>query len=160
MSTTVVYDTGFGNTAKVAQAIAAALPGGAAIHRISDFAPGHLPQGGLLIAGSPTQGGRPTPAMLAWLNAIPADRLAGTAVCAFDTRMEVADQGFALRMIMGVIGYAAPRILKALEAKGGYANAEPAGFIVEGREGPLREGELERAAAWARRIGAAERAAA
>lgn len=28
----------------------------------------------------------------------------------------------------------------------------PAGFFVNGKEGPLKEGELERAAEWARQI--------
>jgi hypothetical protein len=41
---------------------------------------------------------------------------------------------------------------KNLAKKGGTQGMEPAGFIVEGTEGPLREGELTRAAAWATQI--------
>jgi len=39
-----------------------------------------------------------------------------------------------------------------MEGKGGYLAAEPEGFIVEDSEGPLKKGELERAASWAKGI--------
>jgi flavodoxin I len=60
---------------------------------------------------------------------------------------------------MKVIGYAAPKIAKSLIAKGGRQVAPPEGFIVLDKEGPLRDGELERAAAWARDVVAAAGAA-
>jgi hypothetical protein len=53
---------------------------------------------------------------------------------------------------MKVIGYAAPRISSGLQAKGGRLAAAPEGFIVEDKEGPLKQGELERAASWARSL--------
>jgi hypothetical protein len=53
---------------------------------------------------------------------------------------------------MGLIGYAAGRIASGLTSKGGRLIAKPEGFIVDGKEGPLKEGELERAAAWARSL--------
>ena len=40
--------------------------------------------------------------------------------------------------------------LKALEKKGGTLAGSPGGFYVTGGEGPLKEGEVERAAAWAK----------
>jgi len=39
-----------------------------------------------------------------------------------------------------------------LAKKQGDVSMPPEGFFVEGTEGPLRDGELERAAAWARQI--------
>jgi hypothetical protein len=51
---------------------------------------------------------------------------------------------------IGPFGYAAPRIAQSLERSGGHLLAPPAGFVVEGIKGPIREGELERAAAWAK----------
>jgi len=39
-----------------------------------------------------------------------------------------------------------------LKGKGGYLTAQPDGFIVEDSEGPLKKGELERAASWAKKI--------
>lgn len=160
MSTLIVYDSGYGNTAKVAHAIAAALPGGAAVHRITDIAPSSLPRHSLLIVGSPTHGGRPSQAMQDWLAGIPRGNLAGVEVAAFDTRLATGQQGFALRLLMGVIGFAAPRILKVLETKGGTAVASAEGFIVQGKEGPVAPGELDRAALWGRALGVQERAAA
>ena len=48
----------------------------------------------------------------------------------------------------GPFGKGAPAIAKELEAKGFTRLAEPTGFIVKGKYGPLRQGELERARAW------------
>jgi len=45
-------------------------------------------------------------------------------------------------------GYAAPRIAEQLEKAGGTLIAPAEGFFVVDKEGPLRDGELERAAAW------------
>ena len=49
-------------------------------------------------------------------------------------------------------GYAASTIITALKKKGGNLLALPEGFLVTGEQGPLKEGELERAVAWARQI--------
>jgi flavodoxin I len=51
-----------------------------------------------------------------------------------------------------VFGYAAGRIARNLKGKGGTLVASPEGFFVTGTKGPLREGELERAAGWAKGI--------
>jgi hypothetical protein len=48
-----------------------------------------------------------------------------------------------------VFGYAADRIASALKLKGWTAAARAEGFYVTGKEGPVKEGELERAAKWA-----------
>lgn len=40
----------------------------------------------------------------------------------------------------------------ALAKKGCSPKLPPEGFIVKGRDGPLAEGELERAAAWGKTI--------
>jgi flavodoxin len=152
MNTLVVYDTEFGNTQQIAQAIADAI-NGRLVH--GREATGQSLDGiELLIVGAPTQAGRPTGAAQAFLNALPAGALKGIDVAAFDTRNDYATQGFGLKALMKVIGFAAPKIAKALVAKGGHEVAPPEGFIVLDKEGPLREGELERAAAWARGVAA------
>ena len=51
-----------------------------------------------------------------------------------------------------IFGYAAEPILKKLEKKRGEAVVPAEGFFVGGTEGPLDEGELERATAWAQEI--------
>jgi flavodoxin len=160
MTALVVYDTKYGNTAKIAQTVAAALANGATSNSIAEVSASSLSGLDLLIVGSPTHGGQPTPEMRAWLETIPARKLAGVQVAAFDTRLSPQSQNFALRMLMGVIGFAAPRIHKKLQAKGGNAIAAEEGFIVEGAEGPLARGELDRAANWAKGLTAANRFAA
>ena len=45
-----------------------------------------------------------------------------------------------------------PKIAKRLRAKGGTLSAPPEGFIVDGKEGPLRSQELERATAWLKEL--------
>ncbi|MGW7456367.1 flavodoxin family protein [Streptomyces sp. NPDC054797] len=61
---------------------------------------------------------------------------------AFDTR---GDFRFA--------GGAAPAIARRLRVHGYRLVAEPEGFITEDAEGPLREGELDRAKAWGTALG-------
>jgi len=57
-----------------------------------------------------------------------------------------------LAFFVRVFGYAAAPIAGRLVKKGGELAVPPEGFYVASGEGPLVEGELERAAAWARQI--------
>jgi len=153
MKTLVVYDSVFGNTEQVAQAIGRAL--GTApevvVVRVGNARPELLSGVELLVVGSPTRGFRPTPAITQWLKALPAASLNGVSVAAFDTRISVEDTGnWFLKFMAGLFGYAAKPIASGLAKAGGSKVAEPEGFIVVDREGPLKEGEAERAAAWAR----------
>jgi hypothetical protein len=53
-----------------------------------------------------------------------------------------------LTFMEGIFGYAAEPIAKALVKCGGLQAVPPAGFFVHGSEGPLWDGELERAKEW------------
>jgi flavodoxin len=53
------------------------------------------------------------------------------------------------------LGYAAKPIADKLKKKGGKLVLPPEGFFVQGSEGPLKEGEVERAAEWAKQLLAA-----
>jgi DNA-binding CsgD family transcriptional regulator len=48
--------------------------------------------------------------------------------------------------LVGIFGYAAGKIAGSLKTKGGTLILSPEAFFVKGKEGPLKEGELERAA--------------
>ena len=48
--------------------------------------------------------------------------------------------------------YAAKPISAMLEEKGGELVIPPEGFLVKDTEGPMKEGELERASDWAKQI--------
>jgi flavodoxin len=144
MRTWIVYDSLWGNTEKVARAIADALEGEVEVRRAADLDPSVVESGELLIIGSPTHGGGPTEAIQSLLGQLEGTLPAGTPVAVFDTRL-------ATRLV-AIFGYAAPRIARTLEGVGATLVVPPEGFVVKGKEGPLREGELERAAGWAQEI--------
>ncbi len=151
MKALVVYDSVFGNTEKVAQAIGDAL--GAQTLRVGDVKPEHLTGLDALIVGSPTQAFQPLKPVKAFLKAIPAGALKGVKVAAFDTRADVPEvNSWILTAFVKVFGYAAEPMAARLVKKGGTQAMPPAGFFVNGKEGPLKDGELERAAAWARQM--------
>ena len=144
MKVLIVYDSVYGNTEKIAKAIGGAITGEVKVLRVSEVNPSELRMIDLFIVGSPTQGGRPTPAIRDLLNKVPEPSLQGINVAAFDTRISTK--------LVGVFGYAAGRIAGNLKGKGGTLIASPEGFFVKGTKGPLKEGELERAAGWAKGI--------
>jgi flavodoxin I len=146
MKALIVYDSVYGNTEKIARAIADAItPSGEVKVLGADEAnPSELESTDLLIVGSPTHAGRPTPAVQDLLNKVTKPALQGINVVAFDTRITTK--------LVGVFGYAAGRIARNLKGKGGTLIASPVGFYVTGTKGPLKEGELERAAGWAKGI--------
>ncbi len=147
MKVLVVYDSVYGNTEQIARAI-----GGATSNDINDIkvihakeaVPSELQNVDLLIAGAPTQGGRPTQAMQEFLKQVSEFYIKGLNIATFDTRISAK--------WVGIFGYAAGRIAKNLKKKGGVLLLDPAPFYVTGTEGPLKEGELERAAAWAQDV--------
>jgi flavodoxin I len=156
MKALIIYDSMYGNTQKIAQAIGEGLTGEVKVVRIGEVNPSELKTCDLLIFGSPVHGGRATPELDTFIKQLPANYLEGISVAAFDTRFEAEAQGVGLRLLMSVIHFAAPRIAKALVKKGGILVVEPEGFIVENKEGPLKQGELERATKWATQLSLAK----
>lgn len=153
MKTLIIYDSMFGNTQKVAEAIASGFTAAdTRLLHVSAATPGDLRGINLLIVGSPTQGGRAKPTTEEFLDQIPAGALAGINVATFDTRFAEKKQNFALRILMKLINFAAPKMAKALVKRGGTLVAPAEGFFVLGSKGPLQEGELERAVAWAKSL--------
>jgi flavodoxin len=138
----IVYDSTYGNTEKIAKAIGAALTGEVKVLRAGEVNPAELNAFDLLVIGSPTYGGRPMPSVAELLNKIPESAIKGKNIAAFDTRIPTK--------LAKIFGYAADRIAKNLKEKGGNPVVPGEGFFVNGKEGPLKEGELERAASWAK----------
>jgi len=146
MKALVVYDSFFGNTEQIAQTIAASLGSvdEVSVVKVSDVKYAQLAGLSHLIVGSPTRGFRPTPAIVEFLKNIPAGSLKGVRVAAFDTSIRKKDMPFFIRLG----GYAAKPISETLKDKGGELVLPPEAFYVSGEQGPLKEGELERAASW------------
>jgi flavodoxin len=135
----VVYDSAYGNTRQVAEAIVDALgPLQAEAVSVTEFEASALTEGDLLVVGSPINGWRPTPKITELLAALGDGRLNGVKAAAFDTRVRLFIHGDAAR-----------KMTESLKTGGAEIISKPMAFYVKGSEGPLRSGELDKAAAWA-----------
>ncbi len=157
MKSLVVFESFFGNTEQIARAIGTVLgeSGEVQVVRVEDIKPDDWQSADLLVVGSPTRGFNVSPATKAFLKALPAGSLQGRKTAAFDTRLSPAGlqkiPGF-VRFMIGIFGYAAEKIGKALQGKGAVLVADAEGFWVEDTEGPLSAGELDRAASWTKKL--------
>ncbi len=156
MKAIVVYESHWGNTAAVARAIAEGIGPDARALSTGEATGAAIADIDLIVAGAPLLGfSLPTesmlknmtstagkdprppdlsqPSMRAWLAPLPTG--SGRAA-SFETR------------IWWSPGSASKAILRKLEALGYRPAAKAERFIVKGKYGPLREGELERAKAW------------
>ncbi len=145
MNTLIIYDLTFGNTAQVAQAMADKLGehGTVRIALANEAGLSEMKEIDLLIVGGPTQRHGVSPAIRDLLERLPRRTLRGAGAAAFDTRYHMA---------AWKSGSAAHRIASKLKRTGASLLVEPESFFVAEREGPLEEGELERAARWAEGI--------
>ena len=146
MNALVVYDSLYGNTEIIARAIAAAIPGEVKVLRAGQAQAADWEAADLLLVGSPTHGAVATEAVQGLLDRIGAPPREGARAATFDTRL-------AWRFLERWGGFAAPKIADTLKAKGWRLAGEPGGFYVKDmKKGPLKRGEVDRAAAWANGI--------
>ncbi len=150
MNALIVYDTLYGNTGQIAEAMKEAIgkKHQVKIIKAAEAKPADLGGVALLLVGSPTHGGQPTEAVKAFLAAIPTNGLDRMQVAAFDTSMTKENESGFVKFIINFFGFASSRISKTLTGKGAQVvGAET--FLVVDKEGPLVEGEVERAKGWA-----------
>lgn len=144
MKSLIIYESEYGNTEKIARAIAEALcqHGEAYVRPVESVAT--LDSQGLhvLAVGAPTQRHGLPAGVKELFERTPRDELKGVRALAFDTRYERS---------RWITGSAAMEIGKRLRRMGCKLLAEPESFFVEGSEGPLEAGEEDRARAWAAR---------
>ena len=154
MKAVVVYESLWGNTAAVARAVAEGIGPGAVALSTGEATGAIIASADLVVAGAPLLGfNLPTedirtsiaknpaapapdlshPSMRSWLESLPqgAGRCAG-----FETR------------IWWSPGSSAKRISEGLRSKGFLAAGSDEKFVVTGKYGPLKEGEIERARQW------------
>jgi flavodoxin len=143
MKSLVVYESRFGNTALIARAVADTLRehGAARLLAVEDVAATDLDGIDLLVVGGPTHAHGLSAALGAWLKGLPEAQLRALPVAAFDTRF---------RMPRLLTGSAARALARRLGRLGATTIAAPESFFVTEGEGPLADGEIERAIAWAR----------
>lgn len=145
MKTIVVYDSLYGNTERIARAIAGAIPGDVPVLQVRQADPAELETADLLIVGAPTHGSLPSEAAQALISRLGPPSREGARLATFDTRLSWK--------FLGRYGFAASKIADQLLEKGWTPVGEPGGFIVRGlKKGPLKRGEVERASAWAIQI--------
>ncbi|WP_455463049.1 flavodoxin family protein [Candidatus Hodarchaeum mangrovi] len=150
MKVLIVYDSVHGNTEQIAQVMGKALNSEMDVKVVkgNEVKTDHLTGLNLLIVGSPTHGGRYTELIQKFFK----DKklsIKDINVAAFDTRTSSTGITGAIEK---VFGRAAVRIADSLKKKGGILLIQPEGFIVEGIKGPLKEGELERAETWVKKL--------
>ncbi|GAA2096690.1 flavodoxin family protein [Microlunatus panaciterrae] len=166
MKALVVYESMFGNTEQVARAIADGLRESVETESVevseAPKVPG--PDVGLIVAGGPThafsmsrastradaitrgaQEGEQDFGLREWMDGLPSGHHTEK-VATFDTRIQT------MRHLPGSAAKGAAKEAR----RHGYESAEPAeSFYVHDVDGPLLDGELDRARAWGRQLGAA-----
>ena len=162
MHAVVVYESFWGNTAAIARAIAEGIGPDATAMTTDEASANVVASADLLIVGAPVLGfrlptdavregllreyGAPTPAdtshrsMRSWLEALPAGH---AHVAAFETRFRFSPGGS-----IGTITH-------EMERAGYRPAAKGQKFLVTGKYGPLKDGEIERARLWGTELAAA-----
>lgn len=138
MKTLVIYDTNYGNTKKIAKAVASKLGKDTKTVSVTNLKKKDLKGIDVLVAGSPVIASSPTEKMSRFLASLKDNELKGIKAASFDTRMKLF-----------FFTDAAKKISKELARAGAVTIAKPQDFYVQKAEGPLRDGEMEKAAVWA-----------
>ena len=144
MNALVVFHSQFGNTEQIAEAIAGVFQEAGAAHSLSvDGLTGAELEGvDLVVMGTPTHKMNLPLAVRPAFEALPKRSLRGVPIAAFDTSYKMS--AFLARFT------AAKRIDRKLRKLGGKRLVPPETFHVhEHHEGPLFDGEIERAKDWA-----------
>ena len=154
MKVLIVYDSFFGNTEAIAKAMCGALDRyEVSLMRVDEVSPEAIKSANVLIIGSPTRAFRPSEKMQKFLKGLSADDLHNMRVATFDTRIGLDYIQSAIgRFFVGRMGYAAKPMSDRLKKLGGRLSTQPEGFLVKESEGPLVDGEIERAADWAKAV--------
>ncbi|MBN2281761.1 MAG: flavodoxin family protein [Candidatus Marinimicrobia bacterium] len=153
MKVLIVYDSLFGNTHQIAEAV---QEGFQKNNEIKLFHVSKMPADSrdwpdLLVVGTPTHGGHSTGPVKNFISSLPGHALVDKFVAAFDTSIPSEGQGTFVKLIIRVFKNAAPRLLKELCSKGGREIGYEI-FWVKDKEGPLKDGESERAKKMGRRF--------
>jgi flavodoxin len=146
MKTLIVFFSKFGNTKKIAEAIAETLEskGPVCVVAADQLTTSDLSEADLVVMGSPTHRMNLPEAVRPVFATLPRRILRDTAVAAFDT---------SYKMSRWLARFTAARKLdRKLRKLGGKRVVSPETFHVIEREGPLYDGEIERAKAWATTI--------
>ncbi len=149
MRVLTVYDSLFGNTEKIAFTINQKISSHHESYvikadRIREEDTKNID---LVIIGSPTHGGRFTEPIKKFIGLLSANKTSTLRAITFDTSFPTKNMGFFINHIVPIFGNAAPKLSKKLQ-KNGIPVIGSKIFYVLDKEGPLREGEIEKAEQW------------
>jgi len=152
MHAVVIYDSKFGNTERIAGAIARGLAtvGTVQVQSVDEATRPLQTRPELLLIGGPTQRRNMSPGLRDFVDDLSAESLATLQAASFDTRY----RGSTMFM-----GSAAAEAAKRIGKAGAHLVAPPESFFIA-RGGPLERqgleaGEIERAEAWGRALATA-----
>ncbi|UCD98140.1 MAG: flavodoxin family protein [Chloroflexota bacterium] len=146
MKSLVVYFSKFGHTQQIAERISSELANHGTVNTISSdqLVVEDLKDVDLVVMGTPTHNMNLPEAVRPVFEQLPKRILRGMPVAAFDTSYKMS--AFLSRFT------AAKKLARKLRKLGGKRIVPPETFHVVARQGPLYEGELERAQDWASSI--------
>ena len=146
MNALVVYFSKFGNTKRVAEAIAETWQSAGSIRVMSadQLTASDINNIDLLMVGTPTHVANLPKELRPTLKALPKRVLKGVRVAAFDT-------SYKMNRFVNLFTAAKP-LNRKLRQLGGKQIVPPKSFFVVEKQGPLNEGEIERAKTWAETI--------
>ena len=154
----VVYDSVHGNTREIAEAIAKGLESAGPVRVIAadDADPDELRDARWVVLGCPTHAFSLSPGMKTLVGRLSRGSLDAVPFAAFDTRFAMSDMPSpVLKVIVPIVGkraWAATHLARAAARAGAKQVAQPEGFHVRATEGPLADGEVQRATAWGRAL--------
>lgn len=145
MKVLVVYHSQFGNTRQIAQTIARVFQqfGSADCAPLDRISAQEIANYDILVIGSPTQHHGLPPTVADFFHHTPAEVVEKVGIVLFDTRYDQP---------RWESGSAALGLGKEILDKGGWLLIPPESFFVNDQHGPLKDGEIERAKAWAQHI--------
>jgi flavodoxin len=146
MEPLVIFASRYGNTERVARAIGAGLGSGGnnyVVASIDHVTAAAIWDADLVAIGGPTHMHGISLGLRRFLRRVPEGSWRGVRVVAFDTRF---------RGEIGQTGSAAVKIAEKLRKRGAIVDVPPESFFVAGMQGPLADGEPERAEAWGREL--------
>lgn len=151
MKTIVAFHSLYGNTKLVAEAVAEGLRSKAVVElsQLGQLKVADLEGVELLVVGTPTHNAGIPMDVRAIVRKWPKGCLTGMRVEAFDTSLK-------MNWFVDLFNPAAPKLAAELRRLGGTPLGQAQSFWVSGREGPLAEGELERAKAWGQALASAQ----
>lgn len=145
MKVLIVFDSYFGNTQKIAEAIFDVVQNNGELSSVNELQINEYYD--LIVIGSPTRAFRPTKKIVSFAKNLRKEQLKYVAF--FDTRMDIQKVDSKILTFMArCFGYSNDTLSKIFMKKRIPVLIEPGEFFVKDSEGPLFENEIDKAKRW------------